>query len=83
MDQRDVLQLLLAVDGDVYQQRTVSIVLPATMFSCSLNDTTVELSVVPLPALLDPAAVKAPLVVVSSSAASLVRWHPILVSPLL
>ena len=57
------------------------IVLPARMFSCSLNDTTVELIVVPLPALLDPAAVKAPLVVVSSQRCCLVRWHPTLVSP--
>ena len=65
MDKQSVLHLELLVDGDAYTQSAVVIVLPAAMFHCWLNDTTVEVIVAPLPALLDPAAVEAPLVAVS------------------
>ena len=67
LDEQSVLHLDLLVDGDAYKQRVVVIVLPAAMFPCWPNDTTVEVTVAPLPALLNPAAVEAPLVVVSAT----------------
>ena len=53
-DNQSVLHLELLVDGDAYKQRAVVIVLPAAMFHCWLNDTTVEVTVLPLPAPVGP-----------------------------